>query len=102
MLMQHLAEAQLKMPCHVADGYAVDSLNAHEMNELQRGPLGSTVALTIVPLRSHGDPQTVFLERRPLPQPPLKQVSTGDIDCSPNKLCTLSSLHSHLLNTVQL
>ncbi len=58
-----------------ADGYAVDSLNAHEMSELQRGPLGSTVALNIVPLKAPQDPQTVFLERRPLPQPPLKQVS---------------------------
>jgi len=74
----------------VADGYAVDSLNAHEMSELQRGPLGSTVALSIVPLRSPGDPQTVFLERRPLPQPPLKQVSTGDMDCSFNRSYTLS------------
>lgn len=62
------------------NGYAVDSLNAHEMNELQRGPLGSTVALTIVPLRLHGDPQTVFLERRPLPQPPLKQALIGLAD----------------------
>ena len=57
-----------------ADGYAVDTLNAHEMNELQRGPLGSTVALTIAPSGSRQDPQTVYLERRPLPQPPLKQV----------------------------
>lgn len=57
-----------------ADGYNVDTLNGHEMNELQRGPLGSTVALTIAPSRSQQDSQTVYLERRPLPQPPLKQV----------------------------
>ena len=59
------------------DGYPVDGLNAHEMSELQRGPLGSTVALTIAPLHSELAPQTIYLERRPLPQPPLKQVPKG-------------------------
>lgn len=44
------------------------------MSELQRGPLGSTVALTIAPLHPELAPQTIYLERRPLPQPPLKQV----------------------------
>ena len=46
------------------------------MSELQRGPLGSTVALTIAPVHSELAPQTIYLERRPLPQPPLKQVTT--------------------------
>ena len=74
--------------CHlamVADGYPVNGLNAHEMSELQRGPLGSTVALTIAPLDSHLAPQTIYLERRPLPQPPLKQVTPSPVQfpCTP-------------------
>lgn len=62
------------------NGYPVDSLNAHEMNELQRGPLGSTVALTIAPVTSQQSSQSVYLERRPLPQPPLKQALIGLAD----------------------
>ncbi|KAL3145262.1 hypothetical protein ABBQ32_001001 [Trebouxia sp. C0010 RCD-2024] len=59
------------------NGYPVDGLNAHEVSELQRGPLGSTVALTIAPLDSDPTPRTIYLERRPLPQPPLKQALIG-------------------------
>lgn len=64
-------------PLHAADGYPVDTMNQHEVNELQRGPLGSTTVLTIAPKDPSQEVKTVYLERRPLPQPPLKQVSNS-------------------------
>lgn len=75
----------------IADGYPVDGLNAHEMSELQRGPLGSTVALTIAPVHSELAPETIYLERRPLPQPPLKQVEPLALSlqlCTHVQICT--------------
>lgn len=62
--------------CCASDGYPVDTSNQHEVNELQRGPLGSTTVLTIAPKDPSQEVKTVYLERRPLPQPPLKQVSS--------------------------
>lgn len=79
--------------CSAADGYPVDDMNQHEVNELQRGPLGSTTVLTIAPKESSQDLKTVYLERRPLPQPPLKQVR------SPADSGRVSALHRSLWMT---
>lgn len=76
VLQDTLLHAVLTSTC-AADGYPVDSMNQHEVNEQQRGPLGSTTVLTILPKDQPQVLKTVYLERRPLPQPPLKQVNNS-------------------------
>ena len=56
-----------------ADGYPTDGLTRTEMSALLRGPSGSAVVLGIA-RPGLARPHAVYLERRPLPQPPLKVV----------------------------
>ena len=57
------------------DGYPADLLTPLEVAALMRGPAGSEVMLTLADNRPHSKAWSVDLERRALPQPPLKQAS---------------------------
>eukprot|EP00208_Stichococcus_sp_RCC1054_P001119 CAMPEP_0206145654 /NCGR_PEP_ID=MMETSP1473-20131121/28105_1 /ASSEMBLY_ACC=CAM_ASM_001109 /TAXON_ID=1461547 /ORGANISM="Stichococcus sp, Strain RCC1054" /LENGTH=649 /DNA_ID=CAMNT_0053541937 /DNA_START=262 /DNA_END=2212 /DNA_ORIENTATION=+ len=62
------------------DDYHVEgtSLTKDEVTALLRGPTGSQVTVIVAPPSSSGGPaRSVPLERRPLPQPPLKQARVG-------------------------
>jgi hypothetical protein len=79
------------VPRTCADGYSTDALNRSELLALLRGPSGSATILTISrPGWSHS--RAVYMERRPLPQPPLKEVL-----CRPNQLyhCNHQACHLH-------
>ena len=57
-----------------ADGYPTDSLAHGELAALLRGPAGSALVLTVArPGLAHA--RAVYVERRPLPQPPVKVAS---------------------------
>ncbi|KAK9805537.1 hypothetical protein WJX72_003921 [[Myrmecia] bisecta] len=57
------------------DGYPADDLTAAEVNSFMRGTAGSSVILTIGAREPNTDMRTLYLERRALPQPPLKRGS---------------------------
>jgi len=61
---------------HAADQYDADTLTKDELTALLRGPAGSTVEMWVGGALAHGAPRQVELERRSLPQPPVKQVCT--------------------------
>lgn len=56
-----------------ADGYPAGNLTRTEVVSLLRGPASSPVVLTIS-RRSFSHSRAVYLERRPMTQPPLKEV----------------------------
>ena len=56
------------------DSYPADLLTPLEIAALMRGPAGSEVALGVSDNVPHAKPTRLMLERRPLPQPPLKVV----------------------------
>jgi len=55
-------------------GYPADLLTPLEIAALMRGPAGSEVLLAVADNAPHSKPRRLLLERRPLPQPPLKVV----------------------------
>jgi C-terminal processing protease CtpA/Prc len=56
-----------------ADGYPTGSLKRSEMVALLRGPSSSAITLTIS-RQGFSHSRAVYMERRPLPQPPIKEV----------------------------
>jgi hypothetical protein len=58
----------------MADQYEADTLTKDELTALLRGPAGSTVEMWVGGVLPKGIPRKVELERRSLPQPPLKQA----------------------------
>lgn len=58
-------------------------LTRDEVAALLRGPAGSQVAVVVAPPSpAAGPPRSLSLERRPLPQPPLKQARTAARPCA--------------------
>ena len=72
-----------------ADGYPADGLARTEVVSLLRGPASSSIVLTIS-RQGFAHSRAVYLERRPMTQPPLKEV------CAPpaNPHCSTFHLHS--------
>ena len=68
-------EAFKSGPRHAADQYDADTLTKDELTALLRGPAGSSVEMWVGGALAKGLPRKVELERRSLPQPPVKQVS---------------------------
>ena len=65
----------LRRHASVADGYPTGTLTRTEVASLLRGPASAPVVLTISrPGMSHS--RGVYLERRPMTQPPLREVRT--------------------------
>ena len=75
-----------------ADGYPTSEMSQQEVLARLRGPSGSVVNLTVVDRLDEAGGATqapmqrsLALERRPIPQPPLKQVtirtSRSSMDC---------------------
>ena len=58
----------------LTDQYEADTLTKDELTALLRGPAGSTVEMWVGGALADGLPRKVELERRSLPQPPLKQA----------------------------
>ena len=56
------------------DGYPSDLLTPLEIAALMRGPAGSSVDLTLADNKPHSKTWSLELERRSLPQPPMKVV----------------------------
>ena len=56
------------------DQYDANTLTKDELTALLRGPAGSTVDIWVGGVLDKGHPRKVELERRSLPQPPLKQA----------------------------
>ena len=56
------------------EGYPADLLTPLEIAALMRGPAGSEVLLAVADNVPHAKARSLLLERRPLPQPPLKVV----------------------------
>lgn len=56
------------------DGYPADLLTPLEIAALMRGPAGSNVGLTLAENAAHSRTWSLELERRALPQPPMKVV----------------------------
>lgn len=57
------------------DGYPSDLLTPLEIAALMRGPAGSSVDLTLADNKPHSKTWSLELERRSLPQPPMKVAS---------------------------
>ena len=62
------------VPARAADQYDASTLTKDELTALLRGPAGSTVEMWVGGALAKGLPRRVELERRPLPQPAVKQV----------------------------
>lgn len=58
------------------DGYPADLLTPLEIAALMRGPAGSDVRITLAENSAHSKTWNVQLERRALPQPPIKTVGS--------------------------
>lgn len=58
-------------------GYPADLLSPLEIAALMRGPAGSDVRLVVADPGPHPHFHTIRLERRTLPQPPTKLVSSS-------------------------
>lgn len=76
------------------DGYPADLLTPLEIAALMRGPAGSSVMLTMAENVPHSKTWSLDLERRPLPQPPMKSV--------PSPFTYALSLQPNLLTNGQL
>ena len=62
-----------KMCISLSDGYPTDSLTRADMVSLLRGPSSSGLILT-VSRKGLSHTRAVYMERRPLPQPPIKEA----------------------------
>lgn len=56
------------------DGYPADLLTPLEVAALMRGPAGSDVRITLAENSAHSKTWSLQLERRALPQPPIRTV----------------------------
>ena len=65
---------QEKVGLRDADGFRTSLMDLEEVLGSLRGPAGSRVMVTLGSSQSPESLHSLFLERRPLPQPPIKQV----------------------------
>ena len=66
-----------------------------------RGPAGSRVMVTLGNSQEPGSLHSLFLERRPLPQPPIKQVLSMLPTCSQVMGTSRASLSKHAVLSFQ-
>ena len=78
----------------VADGYPAENLTRTEVVSLLRGPASAPVVLTIS-RQGMSHSRGVYLERRPMTQPPLREVRVHVMVNFPSSATTLMSLRAH-------
>ena len=75
----------------LADGYPAEKLTRTEVVSLLRGPASAPVVLTIS-RQGMSHSRGVYLERRPMTQPPLREVCVHVVVTSLSSAITLVSL----------
>lgn len=75
----------------IADGYPAEKLTRTEVASLLRGPASAPVVLTIS-RQGMSHSRGVYLERRPMTQPPLREVRAHAMDAHLSPAITLMSL----------
>ena len=74
MLLAPALTGWLSRAAAQADGYPMDDMTQSEVEACMRGPSSSIAVLTIAGPSPDSPHRLVDLERRDLPQPPVKQV----------------------------
>ena len=80
-----------KASCGLADGYPAEKLTRTEVASLLRGPASAPVVLTIS-RQGMSHSRGVYLERRPMTQPPLREVHLHVMVASLSSAIMLMSL----------